>query len=198
MKKLTHVIPTLLILITAGCASVSMVESWKDRTVPGKSYQNFLVVGITENLQMRQIFEEVLAAELRKKGVAATASYTITGVEEKLSRGAVEKAVQATAVDAVITTRVVDFKKKTQKDVGYVMSDRAKIGPVSFATFDLKPVEITTSTTYALETDLFDTATQNLVWTGTTNAVDPQGIITVSKEFSGVVITEMSKEGLIP
>jgi hypothetical protein len=101
-------------------------------------------------------------------------------------------------MDAVITARVVDLKKKTHTDVGYAMSDRGKFGPVSFATFDLKPVEVTTSKTYALETDLFDTATKNLVWTGTTNAIDPQGIITASREIAGVVTTVLSKEGLIP
>jgi hypothetical protein len=62
----------------------------------------------------------------------------------------------------------------------------------------MKPVEITTSTTYAMETNLFDTATQKLVWAGTTNAVDPKGTITVSKQYADIIINSMSKEGLIP
>ena len=61
----------------------------------------------------------------------------------------------------------------------------------------MKPVEITTSTTFALESQLFDTATQKMVWTGITNAVDPKGIITVTEKFAGVVINELSKEGLV-
>jgi len=195
----------LLLLTLAGCASVSMVSSSKAPAAT-TNYKSFLVVGISENRQMRQVFEEVMAVELRKKGLSATASYTITGVEEKLSRESIIKAVQATAVDAVITTRIADTKRATTKNVGYVMTDRtidgyASLygtgGTVSMATFDLKPVEITTATTTALESHLFDTSTQNLVWTGMTNAVDPQGIITASEKFAGVVITTLGKEGLI-
>lgn len=196
----------LLILLTlTGCASVSLVSSRKEPAAAGKNYRNFLVVGITENWQRRQIFEEVLSGELRKKGLVATPSYKVTGVEEKLSRELIVKAVQKTRVDAVITTRIVDTQQKKHTDVGYVMTDRginayADIygsGTVSYAVFDMKPVEITTSTTFILGSDLFDTASEQRVWTGTTNAVDPKGVITVSEKFAGVVINTLSKEGLI-
>jgi hypothetical protein len=188
----------LIIMSLTGCASVSMVSSHKDQNAPKKSYRDFLVVGITENSRWRQVFEEVMAGELRKKGVLATPSYTITGVEAKLSRELIEKAVQAHPVDAVITTRVVNWKSEKETDVGYVMSDRGNFGAVSFAIFDLKPVEITTSTTVALESNLFDTATQKMIWTGSANAIDPKGLITVSEKYAGSVIKAMSTEGLIP
>jgi len=205
MHKSRSLLLLLLLLTLTGCASVSMVSSSKAPNATTTNYKAFLVVGISDNWQMRQIFEEVMAVELRKKGLSATASYTVTGVKEKLSRELIVKAVQATAVDAVITTRIADTKRTTTKNVGYVMTDRTidgyanlyGTGTVSMATFDLKPVEITTATTTALESHLFDTSTQNLVWTGMTNAVDPQGIITASEKFAGVVITTLGKEGLI-
>jgi len=204
--QISRLFASLLILLAlAGCASVSMLASRKDPAAASKNYRSFLVVGITENRQMRQIFEEVLAAELRKKGLSATPSYTKTGVEAKLSRDLVVKAVQATAVDAVITTRIADTKRATTTDVGYAMTDRGVdgyagwygAGTVSYATFDMKPVEITTSTTFALESQLFDTESQKMVWAGITNAVDPKGIITASEKFAAVVINELGKEGLI-
>jgi hypothetical protein len=196
----------LLLLALAGCASVTMVSSVKEQSAAPKSYRSFLVVGITQNLQTRQVFEGVMAAELRKRGLSAVPSYTVTGVEEKLSVALVEKAALAAAVDAVITAKVVDLKRKTHKDVGYAMTERGVdsyagiyggVGTVSYATFDMKPVEITTSTTYGLESHLFDTATKGLVWTGTSNAVDPQGLITASEKFAGVVINTLTREGLI-
>jgi len=205
MHLLRPLLLLLLLFTVAGCASVSMVSSVKEPTAPPRSYRNFLVVGISDNSQRRQVFEEIMAAELRKKGLSATPSYTVTGVEEKLSVPLVEKAALVVGVDAVLTARIVDLKRKTQKDVGYAMTDRgidgyASIygtGTVSFATFDLKPVEITTSTIYGLQSNLFDTATRGLVWTGTSNAVDPQGVITASAKFAGVVINALIKEGLI-
>jgi hypothetical protein len=205
MKTTRLLVVLLLLLSLTGCASVSLVKSWREQPVMVTSYRDFLVVGISSNRQMRQVVEEVLAAELIKKGLSATPSYTITGVETKLTRELILKAVQTSNVDAVITTRLVDLKKDTRTESGFVMTDRGVdtyfdmygAGTVSYATFDMKPVEVTTSTTYALETNLFDTKTEHLVWAGITDAVDPQGVITVSQKFSTIIINELSKEGLI-
>jgi len=208
----------LLAFSLTGCASVSMVASWKEPSAPTKSYKKILVVGITENRQMRQVFEEVMADEMRTKGVSATAAYTITGIEAKQSRELLEKAVTKTAADAVLTTRVTARKRATDTRSGFVMTDRGFSNPylnsddimpvdlygfygasvVSYATFDMKPVEVTSSTTFTLETNLFDAATGKLVWSGTSTSVNPKGIITVSKEFADVVSAALSKEGLIP
>lgn len=187
----------LLLLSLTGCASVSLVDSWKAHTPPEKSFQNFLVVGGSGNRQMRQVFEEVMAAELRKKGVSATPSYILTGVEETPSRSTIEKAIEKTNFDAVIATRLAHMNQEKETRAGYVMSDRGRVGAISYATFDMKPVEVTTSKTYILETNLFNATTQELVWSGITNAVDPQGIITLSEKFSVIVSNSLKKERLI-
>ena len=173
---------------------------------PPKSYRDILVVGITADLQMRQVFEEVLCVELRKRGVKATPSYTVSGPQTALSRAVIEQAVLATAVDTVLTARLVDLLKKSHTDVGYTMTSRGvdsfvgfdTAGTVSYATFDLKPVEVTTSKTYALESNLFDTATQKLVWTGMTDSVNPGGVVTLSTQYAGVVINRLHTEGRLP
>jgi hypothetical protein len=212
--------PLLLFLFLSmtGCASVSMVGSMKEPSAPTKSYRNFLVVGITQDRQMRQVFEEILAAGLQKKGVSATPCYTITGVGEKQTREMLEKAVQTTTVDAVITTRVVDWNQKTGAHVEYNITSSSTgyinpyfddyavmpydmygyYGVVNVSTMDSQRVQTTLSTTTLLETNLFDVATKKLVWSGTVKATNPQGIIKVSEEFAAVVIGAMSRQGLLP
>ncbi len=216
--RITRILLLLLLLSLTGCASVSMVASWKEPATPTKRYGKILVAGITENRLMRQLFEEVLSGELRKKGVVATPSYTITGVEEKQTRDSLENAVRKTTSDGVLTTRVTSSKKVTDSRVGYVMTSQGFTNPylsnydvlpndlygfygasvVSYATFDMKPVQVTTSTTFTLETNLFDAITNKMVWSGTTTVTNPKGIITVSEEFADVVMKSMNKEGLIP
>jgi hypothetical protein len=218
MQRTRLFIPLLILLLSlTGCASVSMVSSWKDQAAPKKTYKDLLVVGITEKQQMRQVFEEVLAGELRKAGVSATPSYTVTG-GEKLSRKLIEKAVLATGVDSVITAQLIDMRRKTITDGGFIMTDRGHsiaglddaeggsvdifgisgTGAVSYASFSMKSVEITTSRTAVIESKLYDTSSQKPVWSGISNAVDPAGVITVTETFAGVIINSMKKEGLIP
>ena len=220
--RTTRILPPLMILLMllllTGCASVSMVSTWKDQTATKKTYRDFLVIGITEKQQMRQVFEEVMAAELRKSGISATPSYTVTGVQQKLSRESVVKAALTSGVDAVITAQVIDMRRKKISEVGYIMEDRGHsgmaldgaeggtvevlgfsgAGAVSYASFNMKSVEITTSRTAVIETRLFDTATRKLVWSGISNAVDPVGLIKATEDFAGVAIKSMNKEGLIP
>lgn len=197
--------PTFVTLLLAGCASLSLVHTWQDPDIPPKPYRSFLVVGVSDKLQVRQVFEEIMVTELRKHGATATPSYTIAAARDRLTRSAVEKAVQETGADAVITTRLVDLKEKSHTAAGYVMTDRGiggyasmyGTGTISYATFDAKPVEITTSRTYALETNLFDTTTQHPVWRGMTNAVDPKGIITLSEKHAPVVTDALTRKGFI-
>ncbi len=202
MKKLLQLLLLpLLILALTGCASVSLQHSAKDSTLPPKKYQKLLVVGITDKPERRQIFEEVIAAELQKRGVAAIPSYTITGVTEKLTWAAGEDAVRKTGADGAITTRLIALKKDTSVNTGFIMTEHGFADGygvhVTYATFIHQPVEVILSTKMAIETNLFDAATGRLVWTGTSNTVDPEGIITFSRGLAEVVFKEMAKDGLI-
>lgn len=202
MKVFPRLLATLLLtLALTGCASVSLEHSAKDPTLPAKHYQKILIVGIAEKPQMRQVFEEVLTSELEKRGVKGIASYTITGMKEKLSRTVVEEAVRKTGADGVITTRMTALKKDSDTHTGFIMTEHGFADGygvhVTYATFVHQPVEVVLSTEAALETNLFDSATGRLAWTGTSSAVDPKSIITVSRELAEAVFRTMAKDGLI-
>jgi len=206
----------VIMAIMTGCSSLSLVNSWKDPAATTKQYRKLLVVGIAEKMQMRQVFEEVFASEVSKKGANGIASYTLTGVRDKPSRAMLEEAVKKSGADGVITTRLADMKENRQGRTGFVVTDRGFTNPafsgddlypvnlfdfyggsVSYATFEHKAVDITMSTKVAIETNLFDAATGRLVWSGTTSVTDPKGLITVSRELADTVVKEMVKDGLM-
>ena len=217
MKNRSLILPMLLVFVMlTGCAPISLVDSWKDSGTPVKQYRKLLVVGITDKRQMREVFEEVFAAEFVKKGVTAIPSYTMTGGEVRPTRASLEEAVKKSGADGVITTRLVALKRDTTVHAGYIITDRgytnasfsdSSLYPVDlfgfygttiqYATFENKPVDVTVSTVATIETNLFNAGTGSLVWSGTTSAVKPEGIITVSGELAQVVITAMARQGLI-
>jgi hypothetical protein len=202
MKNRVRIFLTILSILTAsGCASVSLLHSAKDPAVAAKQYKKLLVVGIAEKTQMRQVFEEVFAGEVQKGGAAGIASYSITGVNDKLSRDAVVEAVKKTGADGVITTRLVGSSKKSDVRTGFVMVDRGVDafygGSVSYAEFVHQPVEVITSTQVSIETNLFDAGTGMMVWSGTSSAVNPEGIITITATIADNVIKALKKDGLL-
>jgi hypothetical protein len=202
MKKSVGMFLVLLLLSSlTGCASVSLQDSWKDPGATTKQYRKLLIVGLAEKAQMRQVFEEVFASEAVKKGVVGIASYTITGVDTKPSRESLEKAVKKSGADAVVTTRLVGYKKDSDVRTGFVLTSHGTTAmygvPVSYATFVHQPVEVTTSTKAAIETNLFDAETGLMVWSVTTRAVDPEGIITITRDVADIAIKALAKDGLL-
>jgi hypothetical protein len=217
MKNFTRIFLALPVIVTlTACAGISLVDSWKDAGASPKHYRKLLVVGIADKSQMRQVFEEVFASEVRKSGASAVPSYTITGAQGKPTRASLEEAVRKSGADGVITTRLVSLKRDTDVRTGFVMTDRgysnsrfndAAVVPadlygfygttVSYASYQHQSVDVTISTVATIETNLFDAGTGRLVWSGTTSAVKPEGIITVSNELAQVVIRAMIREGLI-
>jgi hypothetical protein len=202
LKNSAYILMALLVMITVtGCASISLNSTWKDPGVSAKKYRKLLVVGVAEKPQMRQVFEEVFASEFTKSGTVGVASYTITGVREKPSRTSLEDAVKKTAVEGVITTRLVDMKKDKDVRTGFIMTNHGFTDyhgmPVTYATFVHQPVEVVMSTTAAIETNLFDAATGRMVWSGTSSAVNPEGIITISRDLADSVIKAMTRDGLL-
>ena len=202
---MNNCVRSLLLILSlfalSGCASVSLLHSAKDPAVTAKQYKKLLVVGIAEKRQMRQIFEEVFAGEVQKGGSTGIASYSITGVNNKLSRDAIIEAVKKTGADGVITTRIIGSKKESDTRTGFVMVDRGVAsfygGSVSYAEFVHQPVEVVTSTQVSIETNLFDAGTGLMVWSGTSSAVNPEGIITITTTIADNVIKAMKKDGLL-
>jgi hypothetical protein len=202
MKSLSRFILLLMLsFLLSGCASVSLVNTMRDKGVAAKQYRKVLVVGVASNPQMRQVFEEVFASKVTKKGIAGIPSYTITGVNEKPSRASLEEAVKKTGADGVITTRIVGMKKDTEAHAGFIMTDRGATDfygvPVTYATFVGQPVEVTLSTEAAIETNLFDSGSGRMVWSGTSSAVNPEGIVKITGELADAVIKSMAKDGLL-
>jgi hypothetical protein len=184
-----------------GCASVTLQKSWKDPAVSSKQYRKLLVVGVADKPQMRQVFEEVFSDEIGKKGISGIPSYTLTRGDGKPTREAIVAAVKKSGADGVITTRLVNITENDQVRSGFVMTDRGLTDvygiPVSYAVFVHQPVEVTMSTRMAMESNLFDAGTGLVVWSGTSSAMDPEGIITVSRAVADIVIKSMTKDGLL-
>lgn len=165
------------------------------------------MVGLTEKAQMRQIFEEVFAGEVTKKGGAGIASYTVTGLDGKTTRASLEDAVRKSGADGLVITRLADTKRHRERRTGFVLTERGNYTEyndydfygtnVSYMSFEHQPVDVTTSTEAAIETTLFDAGTGNMVWSATSNAVDPEGIINLTRDVADIVIKAMSRDGLL-
>lgn len=145
-------------------------------------FANFLVVGVSPDVNQRCAFEQALAASLRSSGVRATMSCTVMNTSEPLSREGIEKAVAGTGADAVLATSLVavtvgvkeggtadtrgaGYYKATGTGFDYGYGYWGAYGvPVVYGEFETAPSVFSISGTAELESRLFATRDAGLVY----------------------------------
>jgi len=200
----------LLMLAVSGCASTTLVSSQITAGAPTRTYSSLLVVGISETPSTRQVFEEVFADELGKRGIKAVSSYTISGLRNRSTRAAFAEALKTTGSDGMLTTRLVSVKNRRDTKTGFVMTVRGTDivdyydyygdyweGIENYASFDSRQVDEILSTVTTLETSLFDAGTGGLVWKGTTNELHAERLISSTKDLADLVLDALSNAGLL-
>ena len=208
-----HLLLVGTVLLLTACATTSMVDTWRDPNYKGKAFRNFLVVGITKDPGVRRVFEDIFTAELRNRGLQATASYTVTPPDQPVTKDLLTEAVKETGADAVVTTRVVNIQQQTSVTPGYVDTYGAGPGPYPYAypymypqrdlytyygaSQVIQPPTVQTYEVATLETVLFDVADASMVWSGTSTTFETNQTVTVSKDLSKLIIQSLAKAGLI-
>lgn len=206
----TGIVGLLLVLFLSGCSSTSLVSSQKTTGAVVKPYSTLLIVGLSETRATRQIFEEIFADELDKRGIKAISSYTIAHLQGKPTRAAFSEALKTTGADGLLTTRFVSVKNRKESKAGFVMTSRGTDivdyydyygdyweGIENYATFDSKPVDEVLSSITTLETSLFDAGTGGVIWSGRSEERHAEQLIQSTRELAGLVLDALATAGLL-
>ena len=185
-----------LILITAffsSCATTSLVDTWRNPDVTfSKLHNKILVVYISKHGTNSKIIEDALANELKLKGVASVPAFSLFADEKTAEKLPMEKGLEESGADAVITMQMERFEKETH-DLD-VFPGWNNIEPTSYAD------SVKNNITYErgrVHVKFFDGNTGKLLWTATIRTSEPNNTISVSKALSAIVVNSLFKEGLI-
>lgn len=185
-------------LILAGCASTKFISTWKDPTMPPleKPLGMTIVACVAaEDKYIRHDAEDILAAELTKRGYKAVPSYTILlpGLrDETLAKAAFEKAgavgvvmVRPLAVDKDVTVSAV----RPGYPYGVFWGGYWGYGwgvPYTATT-------VQTNTNLYVETLLYSLVHNKLVWSGRSKTTDPSKVASFIKDLVVNVAWEINE-----
>ena len=114
IKNLLQLLIPVLILVTfSGCATTGLVSVWMNDKLAGTSYNDLLVIGISEHEHNRRLFEEHFTDQLKATGVESEVSYTLLPDGSAINAETVNAAIKGKNIDAVIVTHVVGVEKET-------------------------------------------------------------------------------------
>ena len=105
---LAAVFPALALMLLTACSSPLTVESkWSEEASRNERYENFLVVGVTADYNIRCRFERLMAARLRDGGVTAASTCDFMDPEDELTVDGITPAIRETGAQAVLVTELL-------------------------------------------------------------------------------------------
>jgi hypothetical protein len=179
-----------MLLTAGGCSSIKPVESWNKPVAQAHRYQKILILGIVRDENRRRIFEDVIVAELRRNQVQAVAGHTIVPElnPDKTTRAEVVAAVRTSGCDAVLVTRPQSVGDSSVTQPGQAGFNIYGANYAS-AHYDFLKAR--------LQTNMFDAATEELLWSSTVTTFDADHEVRVSRDLARFFFETLRRDGLL-
>ncbi|MEM7485292.1 MAG: hypothetical protein AAF348_08785 [Bacteroidota bacterium] len=200
----------LCMLLLAGCSSTKLVSTWKSPDIVLFDAYKVLVVGMTEDEDVRAAFETRLAEKLRANGVEAMRSMDLFDVEftsskkseEELSE--VEEQLLEKGFDAILFTKVVGTEnRRTLK--GKINSFNDMYTRFSTDYLDNQDIyynseDHETFNIYNAETSLYCICVdkeRELIWRGNLDIIEPVKIEKTIDSYVKTIANAMKEQDVI-
>lgn len=207
MKKVLYLAVALLL---TSCYSTQFVDSWKNNEIMSFEPEKLLVIGITNNLTARKIFEEDMKNALTIRGINAIDSSTeleksfTDSQKNEEEIDALKEQLIAKGFDAIAITAVVGVDDKRDYNSGYYSFgyNWYRFGRYyyRFQNVYYTPEYYSDYKVFHIETSIYNIKAdedKSLVWVGTFNIVDPNNITSTVKDYVNRIILQLEKEGVI-
>lgn len=185
------------ILVTACATASKPVGEWRSESFSGQ-VNNILIIAVTARSTRRRVFEDRFVAGLKAVSVDAVPSYTLLESSLELTRDIVVRAIEGQNMGAVLVTRLVGIKDKEvyKLPAGYD-DDRGYIGYYNHAWKETNTGYYSQYKIFTLETNLYDTASEQLIWSMQSEAMDASQPREIIEAQIKLAIDTLAKQGLI-
>lgn len=180
-------------LLLSGCTSIKILETWNKPQTAGHFYRKLMIVGIGHDESIRSMVENILVEELRRSGVAAVASHTLVKEIDTAKRADVVAAVRSAGADAVLTIRPI-AKGNTNVTQG------GESGGIYGTAGNVGGSFIPAAKTYAdvtLQSTLYDSTTEALVWSASIETYDADRPTRVSRDLARFYLKNLRRDGFL-
>ena len=206
MKKvfIPSMLLSVVLLLWACGASVKMIGSWMDDSKAGYTIDNVLVIGIHRKDINRNLWENTFVELLGKENIKAQASHTvIDGQVIEPDRQSIEAAVKKSGAATILVTRVIgqESVEKTLPRFVHYEPEMYYRGMYDYYGYAYRavyspPVNVS-KTIVRLESNVYDVATEKLIWTAQSEAVDAKLLKTDFAKMANLFLDDLRKKKLL-
>lgn len=204
-------------ILILGCTSTKLTYVYKSGDYNPASYKKMAVIAIAPKTHGRVEVEKAVVAELKSRGINAMETWSIfvfandpellkqAGFTGERRKEIIRQKVTENHIDALLTITLFDSRKEQRYVPGSSTSVGIGVGaPVygyPYAAYFGYAWEVTSepgyyedASTYFIETNLYDVASEKLLWTGQTKTTMNSSLATEAAGFSKLVVTRMIED----
>jgi len=184
-------------LILGACASTRPVMEWREDGFSGQ-LNHILVIAATEQATQRHAVEDDYVEAFTAVNVTAVPSYSLISSDQPLSRETVEAAIEGQGFDAVLVTRLLGVEEVEEYQPPTTFDHHR-----SYHRYYMRSMDYSSPGYYrrykilTLESNLYDTATRDLVWSIQSETIDPSAPRDVVEAQIALTIDRLTQAGLI-
>jgi hypothetical protein len=188
--------------LTACAASTKIINQWVSPDYASPRFRKIMVIGVSKQPGIRRTFEDEFVTQLKAAGVDAVPSYVYIPEDGQVDEGRLQAAVKQAGADAAIVTRLVRVEKKTQVTPGFYQPPPA-VGFGFYRGYSAawlgyyEPPRVYQYDVYISETNLYDTARNQLVWAGTVETTAPGDINKEIERYVAIVIDALKSKNIL-
>jgi hypothetical protein len=184
-------------LALAACATTRPVHQWRNEAFSG-SVDKILVIAAIDRSTQRRVYEDEFVGALKARGVTAVAGYTLITSSADITREAVENAIRGQDIEAVLVTRLLGVEDvEVYEPPVHLDYHRSYYRYYSHAMNETGPGYYRRYRVLTLESNLYDAASGELVWSMQSEAIEPSTPRHVIEEQIKLTIDNMHAQGLL-
>jgi hypothetical protein len=180
------------------CAGKSQLKSWRNGAYEGGRVNSILVVGVSKDAEIRNYFGSVFVKQFERAGIRAQAVDSIVSADKVVDKDAVKAAAQKQKLQAVLITHLESEGSKEVYQPGPTGGQdrfdyyyRWVYGTAQMSGYYKKEK-------YAkLVSKLYDTASEEVIWTGVSEFIDPGSAKDIISTLAPEVIKGMREDKVI-
>jgi hypothetical protein len=200
------IVPLVAALATLGFNSTKLLFTWMNPNYSGSQFKNILVLAINGRASVRAEFEDRLSAAITRPGTQAIPSYSLLPRPDAtpIDVSQLKDVVQGQHIDAILASRVMKYTKTVTDIPGQAYTPYPYYGTFYGYYAEVYPVVYTpgylqVEKTAQIETNFYSTAKPDgeLIWTGTSDIVNPRTPTKGVDALVKVLILELQKQKII-
>lgn len=207
MKRNAPLIATLAAsLALLGFSSTKLLFSWVNPNYSGGQFKKILVLALNGRARVRAEFEDQFSAALAQHGAEAIPSYSLlprpNGTPIDVNQ--LRDVIQGQNIDAIFVSRLIKYTKTVTNIPGQAYTPYPYYGTFYGYYTEVYPVVYTpdylqVDKTAQIETNFYSTAKKDgeLIWTGTSDTVNPRTPTKGVDALVKVLIQELQKQKII-